>query len=902
MYDISKLASWVGGNPDLRQIDVWKALFFDFGDALLRFLIDETYVGQIPDDDRFLLFKQTLREVPDRLLETYPGAAWVLMAHKGLYADLPPPFARKGFLLPLAWKKSGPFDGGGHSALLPSDLLKLAERVKRQFAANGIAADGYYLHPWDGFDGGVDFSRMDATFGSAWGALATGLYNAVAEGAERQGPVRRSAGAFSRILRRKADAAARPNWPFSSIDFEFTSEGEGNPAEVTHLAEKLAVVARYGGRELAVAPCQLTLLEGELERFEKESGVKIRPFAWKWRKDDFRSSVRSLAQCNQPRTAKKVVYGVLLAGCVLGMTAFGVLSAQQHAARQDVERERVVAQAAPFLTQTTGDSAFGTLASGLMQLSDYVDNESVRELVVNQLRLRSWLVPVGEETAPGLLHERPTLEDVLSRADDAIAAAEAVLADKDGSLARRLEPAPVSVPKDWPIEYRSTAGVLSAVRKDTGEELWKSPMGFQVLSGMVNATNGLLLAQSYAPEHAVIGMDAVQGTVVWSRQTGTMLKQWSISPNGKYWALLSQDRQVSVLGTGDGRCAFETVRVGPEVLSLAFSGDSSRLYLRGGTRTVVCQLCPSQTFVQLERPGDLLLDWRLTDDGMGVEQDVQFTVSEKQLAELAARFARGESVSPNELTSRSERQIYDLKSLRVVSTCQLSEASPPLTPSNEKLAFQPPSLSERWKRIPSGGWAFGTRLMRQVHVCDEAGRKLWSSVGYSTPGVIPFDVDPSGQLLAVAVANDEVQLFDVRSGAERSARWKQDGGISGILFADLAGEPLLLVCGGRDDPIEDGPGFLSVYDTRLGIKCFEISGTRYRIKRCAVDAGKNILFDDGSCRAVNAFRQPKGPTALTAEEVRTLLQVLTNLSWDEPSSARHRELFKRVGIGDIPGR
>ena len=38
MYDISQLANWVGRNHDLTRAEVWYALFFDFGDAPLRFL------------------------------------------------------------------------------------------------------------------------------------------------------------------------------------------------------------------------------------------------------------------------------------------------------------------------------------------------------------------------------------------------------------------------------------------------------------------------------------------------------------------------------------------------------------------------------------------------------------------------------------------------------------------------------------------------------------------------------------------------------------------------------------------------------------------------------------------------------------------------------------------------
>ena len=836
----------------------------------------------------FVLSRQSLEAYPyaelggDKVLPSdlspLPGEVWVVFCFHDQFLKAADPrtiLRTDGFMLVLEWRK-----GESDSALLSSAFHTLAAMVRKQQNVTGWGLHPSLLRYQDKVDFTDRYLFADdgrvADVASAYGALAAGLQCAVSNKFPRE-------------------------WPFPTLQWD---SALGRIAGVAGLERKLSVVADCGGRVVAVAAEQVTAAERQLSDLQEKDKPRfghlrihgIVPVS------RFSRQACAIAFCadNERRRNSRLLLTAASAVTAAGTIFWGL---SEYERRQEAERERVVAQAAPLLTAASDESAFGTAAAGLTRLGTLAEDEDVRRLLVNQVRLRSWIVPVRVDRNPELCHESLPLEAILAHSDDAIAAAEAVLADKDGKLARQAKPAPVTVPENWAIEYRSVAGMLSAVRKDTKEVLWESPMGFQVSSGEVSATNGLLLVQSYSPKHAVVGLNAVRGTVVWSRATGTVLRHSAVSPDGKYWALLSQDRQVSVLETETGRPAFETVQVGPEVMSLAFSPDASQLYLKGTERTVVCQLCPSRTLTQVERPGDRLLDWHLTDAGARIEQDVQFLVSDEKLAELSSRFARGEQVSPEELASRIERQTYDLKSARVVASKPLEEVSSPWIPANEKLSFEPPALSDRWKRIPSGGWVFGTRLMRQVHVCDDRGRKLWSTMGYSTPGVIPFDVDASGTTLAVAVANDEVQLFDPLSGAERSARRKQTDAVSVLAFADLADESLLLVGGGADDPLKDGPGYLSVYDVRLGIKCFEIPGTRYRIKRCAVDAEKNILFDDGFCRAVNALRQPKAPAAaFTADEVRTLLQTLTNLLVDEPSAVRCRELFGRIGVADGLGR
>ena len=200
MYEISKLDRWVNRSTDVTQISLWRDLLHDFGN-LLPFLIDERFIDKIPEVGCLKLLKRNAQKYPRRTFKTYPGAAWVLMAHLEKYAQLPDPFFKAGFLLPLEWKKADAEVSARHSALLPQSLLELADRIKKQFADNGLDAEGFYLYPWHGFRETVDFSGMDATFDSAWGALAIGLYDL------SEGPIGRKRKQKSRLK----------NWPFSSI-------------------------------------------------------------------------------------------------------------------------------------------------------------------------------------------------------------------------------------------------------------------------------------------------------------------------------------------------------------------------------------------------------------------------------------------------------------------------------------------------------------------------------------------------------------------------------------------------------------------------------------------------------------------------------------------------------------
>ena len=330
MYDISMLDRWVGRTVGIGQVGVWRDLLKDFGASLLPFLIDEKFVEQIPEVGRLGQFKREAQKFPSRTFKTYPGAAWVLMAHLDKYAKLPDPFFKPGFLFPLEWRKVESGRNGNHSELLPEALLELADKVKRQFEASGFAAEDFYLHPWHGFRDTVDFSKMDASFDSAWGALATGLFSVAVAGAKKNRSAR-WAGKLSRwFARRTANDGMLANWPFSSIAFDFENN---QPEAVAHLGEKVAIVARYGGSEIAVAPNQYKETKGSLYKILRCH--RVRPFAWTWG-TRFRDALKSLSRCNQCNVSRAWIWGIVLflvtfAFCLL--LAFCIWDAQREVVR-----------------------------------------------------------------------------------------------------------------------------------------------------------------------------------------------------------------------------------------------------------------------------------------------------------------------------------------------------------------------------------------------------------------------------------------------------------------------------------------------------------------------------------------------------------------------------------------
>ncbi len=324
MYDISKLDRWVGRSTDVKQVALWRDLLHDFGD-FLPFLIDEKFIAQIPEVGRLKAFKLNMQKYPRRTFKTYSGAAWVLMAHLDKYAHLPDPFFKAGFLLPLEWENAENDGVAKHSELLPSALHELADKIKEQFKANGIDSDGFYLYPWHGFRDTVDFSGMNATFDSAWGALATGLFSIVTGSVGKNLSIRAHNKVFDFFDRNSKSDGILDNWAFSSIAFDWETK---TPCAVSHLKEKISIVAQYAGNEMAVAPNQQNELQKELDVFRMREGTKISSFRWKWQVG-LSDSLRSLSNCNQSKTLKRILSLVFVLGCVIAVAVLGVFSIHQ---------------------------------------------------------------------------------------------------------------------------------------------------------------------------------------------------------------------------------------------------------------------------------------------------------------------------------------------------------------------------------------------------------------------------------------------------------------------------------------------------------------------------------------------------------------------------------------------
>lgn len=281
-YSIARLSAWSGRSFDLDEVGDWLDALDDFGPALIRFLLDETCAGEIPDADPALAaLKSSMLKSPLSELKPTRGSVWILFAYKDRLRRLPPPFRRDGVLLPFAWERRD--DASGETpngdAHVPAALAALAGRVRAQLGAS----EGWRLVPAAYFGGQVDFALADATFDSAWGALASGLALATSP---------------------KIPFSA---WPFSSVAFDFE---RGEPAPVGGLEAKFAVAASFGAGEIAVAPVQLREARKVLAELRKQSRdralARMRVFPWRWT-GDVASSVRALVRCNQETPARRRV-------------------------------------------------------------------------------------------------------------------------------------------------------------------------------------------------------------------------------------------------------------------------------------------------------------------------------------------------------------------------------------------------------------------------------------------------------------------------------------------------------------------------------------------------------------------------------------------------------------------
>lgn len=277
MYSLANLLKWKDRSFDLSDENDWLDLLDDFGPSLPRFLLDASVATQVPDGDVALSeLRQSLVKHPVSSLKPEVGSAWVLFAFKDDLANLQGPFRKDGLLLPFEWRKGEE----GHSNLLPEELVRLAEQVKAQF---GDDAADCTLHPSRHFLDAVDFHIPGATFDSAWGALATGLYL---------------------LLSRKKQLTA---WPFSTIAYDFEND---MPKAVGGLAQKLLLAASAGVEEIAVAPVQYREAKKVLSELQAKSPKdkafrRLRIYRWHVG-GDLKRDLAVLSKCNQGGRGRQV--------------------------------------------------------------------------------------------------------------------------------------------------------------------------------------------------------------------------------------------------------------------------------------------------------------------------------------------------------------------------------------------------------------------------------------------------------------------------------------------------------------------------------------------------------------------------------------------------------------------
>ena len=280
-YSISHLLDWRDRMFDRADGFDWLDALDDFGPALIRFLIDEQWVMSIPERGGSLCsLRESLRKNPLSSLTSARGAVWILFAFKDDLKGLPPPFRQDGVMLPFAWTRDG------DCTPVPKALAELAERVKAQL---GVADSPWRLSVPSYFNGQVDLDMPGATFASAWGALATGLFLA---------------------LHPEIPLAA---WPFSTIAFDFAAN---EPLAVGGLEAKFTLAASVGASEIAVAPVQFADARRTLSELKRRHPgdvrlATLRIFPWKWQ-GDVQRSLRALARCNQMTPQRRLVRTVAL--------------------------------------------------------------------------------------------------------------------------------------------------------------------------------------------------------------------------------------------------------------------------------------------------------------------------------------------------------------------------------------------------------------------------------------------------------------------------------------------------------------------------------------------------------------------------------------------------------------
>ena len=266
------LNKWHKKEPKLSKAAFWLGILNDFGD-MSKFLVDEKFADLIPETyDELVKFKNELQKEPVSTLKPHRGSAWVLVVYLGSLEALPDPFFKAGFLLPLEWRKAEDGVFLSHSPLLPPGLRTLADKIKEQFAREGLDVNDYYLYPDHIFSDRIDFNldNDSASFESGWGALATGLYDLVSSGR-------------SHFV----------EWPFSSIAYDFA---KGEMKSVEAIEKKLLIARRFGADEIAFAPCQYKEIVWSLN----ELGLKKELSVYNWKGSMvFLKDIAALSDVNQ---------------------------------------------------------------------------------------------------------------------------------------------------------------------------------------------------------------------------------------------------------------------------------------------------------------------------------------------------------------------------------------------------------------------------------------------------------------------------------------------------------------------------------------------------------------------------------------------------------------------------
>ena len=220
--------------------------------------------------------------------------------------------------------------------------------------------------------------------------------------------------------------------------------------------------------------------------------------------------------------------------------------------KKDMESWVHFTEAQHLLEQVSPDDAFGKADRALAHLSLALRMSVARDYLVNQIAMRSWIVPEGcckEQTIPK----------------------------------RKLSGGLIVVPEDFPLSFSlvtNTTHALSAhAVGECFKRIWRTDPFFSVLGGEVSPVGNVLAVHVRHPDYAIVGMDPFTGRELWRKRTGGLLQYFSFSNDGRYLAILSRTGQLSVLKAETGTLAFETCCVGESAKAMLFSDAGDRLFV-----------------------------------------------------------------------------------------------------------------------------------------------------------------------------------------------------------------------------------------------------------------------------------------------------------------------------------